>query len=122
MLESAGGLSGGQRGWAVFAYVWDGTRLVEVGSTSGRDVAPTSVGGWGGTYDPFISASDDLSTFTRLVQNDGFPFMHTWDGRGNPSAGTQILFGLGFTITMSGDGNTVFTDSHVAKRSWPTSR
>lgn len=78
--------------------------------------------GWAGSWDPFISASDDLSTFARLTQRQGYPVLHTWDGRGNPSLGTMIYDSVGTMIVMSGDGNTIYYGPNVSKRSWPSSR
>ncbi|MDE4914868.1 putative Ig domain-containing protein [Methylobacterium sp. 092160098-2] len=114
---------GGGYGWAVYAYVWDGRMWNEVGYSQQYITGsnqPNS--GWAGSWDPFISASDDLSTFARLTQRQGYPVLHTWDGRGNPSLGTMIYDSVGTMIVMSGDGNTIYYGPNVSKRSWPSSR
>lgn len=56
------------------------------------------------------------------MQQEGYPVLHTWDGRGNPDNGIPIYDGTGSKITMSGDGNTIHLDSWVSKKSWPSSR
>jgi hypothetical protein len=114
---------GGGYGWAVYAYVWDGRFWNEVGYSQQYITGsnqPNS--GWSGSWDPFISASDDLSTFARLTQRQGYPVLHTWDGRGSPSLGTMIYDNIGTMIVMSGDGNTIYYGPNVSKRSWPSSR
>ena len=114
---------GGGYGWAVYAYAWDGRMWNEVGYSQQYITGsnqPNS--GWAGTWAPYISASDDLSTFARLTQRQGYPVLHTWDGRGNPSLGTMIYDNIGTMIVMSGDGNTIYYGPNVSKRSWPSSR
>ncbi|WP_408903604.1 putative Ig domain-containing protein [Methylobacterium radiotolerans] len=115
--------TGGGYGWAVYAYAWDGRMWSEVGSTSGRILNSSTPGyGAGGTYDPFISASDDLSTFARISTSEGYPSLYTWGGGGNFTAVAAINDGAASMIAMSGDGNTIYWGPWVAKRSWPSSR
>ncbi|MGU3603802.1 putative Ig domain-containing protein [Methylobacterium brachiatum] len=113
----------GGYGWAVYAYVWDGRMWNEVGVNYDSIPGSSQAGsGYPGVWDSYISASDDLSTFGRLSQKQGYPSLHTWDGRGNPSPATPIYDFIGWTMVMSGDGNTIYTGHQVSKKSWPSSR
>jgi hypothetical protein len=115
-------------GWAVVAYVWDGRFWTQVGSNYGQAAAYGACQVYNycniASIAPYISASDDLTSFVRVLPWEMNPYVHTWDGRGNPDTG----FYLGdanlttHKVAMSGDGNTIYLDRVVAKASWPSSR
>jgi hypothetical protein len=118
MLMSASMTYSNGYGWSVYGFVFDGRFWNMVGQNYGR----VSDKGYGGVWDPFISASDDLSTFARITPRERTPNLYTWDGRGTPSDGTPLPDLAGEMIVMSGDGNTIYYGSIVSKRSWPASR
>jgi hypothetical protein len=118
MLMSASVTNSLGNGWSIYAYVFDGRSWNMVGQNYGTQKDK----GYGGVWDPFISASDDLSTFARITPRERTPNLYTWDGRGTPSDGTPLPDLAGEMVVMSGDGNTIYYGSIVSKRSWPASR